>query len=323
MPGSVAGSCLAMALALIATLATPVVAATAPADRLAPYAYEDTKKLVTLVEDAAALVEEKGEGAFADFAVKGSRWFNDQYYFFVYTLDGTSVFHPISPQLVGKNLMDLRDLNGKPVIRLITDIGQRPEKDASGWVFYLWEEQTQLSPLWKSAYVRKAVAPDGKVYLVGSGVYNIKMEKPFVVERVTMAADLIRAKGKDAFAELKDPASPYIFLDTYVFVLDAHGHTLVDPAFPTLAGRDLSELEDAVGFYPIKELLAKLAESDEAWVQFLWPKPGSAVPSRKLVYARKVKLGDETLIVGSDFFQPTPIWMKVEESAAWPRNPPA
>ena len=47
------------------------------------------------------------------------------------------------------------------------------------------------------------------------------------------------------------------------------------------------------------------------------------LPSRKLVYARKVKLGDETLIVGSDFFLPTPIWMKVEKGAEWPRNPPA
>ena len=143
-------------------------------------------------------------------------------------------------------------------------------------MFYLWEEQTQLSPQWKSAYVRKAVAPDGKVYLVGSGVYNIKIEKPFIVERVKMAADLILSEGKDAaFPKLKDPASPYIFLNTYVFVLDAHGHTLVDPAFPSMAGRDLSELKDAVGFQPIKELLAKLAGSDEAWVQFLWPEPGA------------------------------------------------
>ena len=172
-------------------------------------------------------------------------------------VDGTCIFHATTPALVGNDLIEPRDLNGKPVIRWITDVGRKPEQDASGWVFYLWEEQTQLSPQWKSAYVRKVVAPDGKVYVVGSGVYNIKMEKPFVEERVTMAADLHpRQRQGAAFAELRDPASPYIFLDTYVFVLDAHGHTLVDPAFPTLAGRDLSELEDAVGFQPIKELLA-------------------------------------------------------------------
>ncbi len=55
-------------------------------------------------------------------------------------------------------------------------------------------------------------------------------------------------------------------------------------------------------------------------MQYLWPKPGSSVTSRKLVYVRKISVGGETLIVGSDFFLATPIWMKVED--AWPRNPP-
>ena len=118
MPGWRTGSWIANGLWLIAILACPAAALAAPADKLAPYAYEDTKDLVALVEDAAALVEEKGEAAFAEFAIQGSRWLNGQYYFFVYAPDGTSVFHPISPQLVGKNLMDLRDLNGKPVIKL-------------------------------------------------------------------------------------------------------------------------------------------------------------------------------------------------------------
>ena len=280
---------------------------------------------MTLVEDAAALVEEKGEAAFAEFAVKGSRWLNDQYYFFVYTLDGTSVFHPISPQLVGKNLMDLRDLNGKPVIKLHHRYRQQAEKDASGWVFYLWEEQTQLSPQWKSAYVRKAVAPDGKVYLVGSGVYNIKIEKPFVVERVTMAADLIRAKGKDAALPSSRTRPRRTSSSTPTSSCSTRtGTRWSTPPSRRMAGRDLSELKDAVGFQPIKELLSKARGQRRGLGAVPVAEAGQRVlPSRKLVYARKVKLGDETLIVGSDFFLPTPIWMKVEKGAAWPRNPPA
>ena len=44
--------------------------------------------------------------------------------------------------------------------------------------------------------------------------------------------------------------------------------------------------------------------------------------SRKLIYVRKVAVDGETLVVGSDFFLATPIWMKVEDSRAWLRNPP-
>jgi signal transduction histidine kinase len=273
------------------------------------------------VEDAATLLERKGEQAFKDFGQKDSKWLNEDTYFFVYALDGTCLFHPITPELIGQNVMALRDINGKPIIRLITDVGRKPEKNAHGWVFYLWQNQTQLTPSWKSTYVRKVVGSNGQTSVIGSGSFTIQVEKLFVEERVRLAADLVKSAGKDAaFKQFQDPATPFVFLDSYVFVLDEHGRTLVDPAFPTMAGRDLSEFKDAVGFRPIKEVLKKLAHADEAWVQYLWPKPGSSVTSRKPIYTRKLSVGGETLIVGSDFFLATPIWMKVED--AWPRNPP-
>ena len=103
-------------------------------------------------------------------------------------------------------------------------------------------------------------------------------------------------------------------------MLNDKGETLVDPAFPTLSGRNLSDFQDAVGFHAIKEVLQKLENTDAAWVQYLWLKPGSPVPSRKLLYARKLKIRDEIFIVGSDFFVATPIWMRVD--LAWPRNQP-
>jgi signal transduction histidine kinase len=292
-------------------------------ERLSDYTYRDTRSLVSLVEDAAALIEQKGEAAFKSFADRDTRWLNDDVYIFVYELDGTCIFHPITPELIGKNVIDLRDMNGKPIIRQITDVGRKPESRARGWVFYLWQNQTQLTPSWKSAYIRKLTAPNGRTYVVGSGSYNIKVEKVFVEERVRMAADLLASAGKEAaFKQFRDAASPFVFLESFIFVLNEQGRTLVDPAFPTMAGRDLTEFRDAVGFYAIREVLKKLAHADQAWVQYLWPKPGSSLPSRKLVHARKVSSGGETMIVGSDFFLATPIWMRGEEDRAWPRNPP-
>jgi signal transduction histidine kinase len=218
-------------------------------------------------------------------------------------------------------VLDLRDLNGKPIIQSIVDIGKKPGNDASGWVFYLWENQIQLTPMWKSTYVRKLVAPNGKTYVIGSGLYDIKVERIFIEERVNRAADVLKTEGKAAaFKQFQDPASPFFFLNSYIFVLNDKGETLVDPAFPTLSGRNLSDFQDAVGFHAIKEVLQKLENTDAAWVQYLWLKPGSPVPSRKLLYARKLKIGDEIFIVGSDFFVATPIWMRVD--LAWPRNLP-
>ncbi len=283
----------------------------AATDKLSAYAYEDTRRLVALVEQAATLMEQKGEDALREFGQKGSRWFTDPYYLFIYQLDGTCVFHPVQAEWVGKNMSELRDMNGKPMVHFVTEIGEEPQKDASGWVFYLWPDKTQLIPQWKSAYVRKVVTPSGKTYVIGSGVYNIKIEKAFVEQCVRMACELLETKGTEAaFREFRDPASRFVFLDTFIFVLDMLGHTIVDPAFPTRAGRDLSQFEDAVGQRPMQQMLDKMQRSDEAWVQYLWPKPGSSLPSRKLVYVRKARVGDRTFVVGSDFFLATPIWMK-------------
>lgn len=310
--------------ALAAGVATPTLMPQAFADAtVSPYTYKDTRDLVSMVEDAAALLEAKGEDAFREFDVEGSRWRSGDRYLFVYRDDGTSVFHPISTDMIGSNMLGLKDIDGKPIIQEIVDIAKAPAPNASGWVFYHWQDNTQLSPLWKGSYVRKAVAPDGKVYLVGSGLYAIKIERSFVQDRVDLACDELIKLGKDAaFAEFKDPASPFVFLGNYISVLNDKGETLVDPAFPNRAGRNLMDFKDAVGFQPVKELMNRLETADTAWVQFLWPKPGEVMPSRKLIYGRKIQVGGETLIVGSDFFIATPIWMKVENSETWQQNQP-
>ena len=47
------------------------VSGSAP-DKLSGYAYEDKRRLVALVEQAATLMEQKGEDAFSEFGRKGS-----------------------------------------------------------------------------------------------------------------------------------------------------------------------------------------------------------------------------------------------------------
>jgi signal transduction histidine kinase len=278
-----------------------------------PYLYEDTRQLVELVESAADLIEQRGpEAAFREFDRPDSRWRNSSTYLFVYDANGTCVWHGLDPELVGRNLISLRDPLGKPVVQSIVDVAGRPEPDASDWMFYLWEERNDFHPDWKSSYIRKVVAPDKKVYLVGSGSHRIKVEKVFAERQVDAAARVIQQKGTEAaFHELVDPASQFNYLGSFVFVLDDRGRALVDPSYPTLQGRDMSNFRDAVGRLVVQELLQKLQTSDTAWLQFLWPKPGERLPSRKLIYARKVNVNGQTLIVGSDFYLLTPIWMKL------------
>ena len=305
--------------ALIAFAILPA-AARASQDDLSIYTYEDTKQLVALVNDAAALMARKGEAAFADFKVPHSHWWHNDYYVFIYALDGTCVFHPEEPALVGKNLIDLRDIAGRRVTRGITDVARRPEPDASGWVFYLWEDHARLSPSWKAAYIRKVVTPDHKVYALGSGLFNPKTERIFIKNNVDKAVELLLREGRGSFERLHDPV--FSVLDSYIFVMDARGQMLVDPVFPTNESRNLRDFTDSVGAHVIQDVLQRLATQDDLWMTYLMPKPGSGTPARKLMYVRKVTLDGETLFVGSDFFLAIPIWMKAENDRRWQRDPP-
>ena len=59
------------------------------------YQYEETRNLVALVDDATELVRTKGEAAFNDFRVSGSRWRQGETYIFVLDPEETCWSIPI------------------------------------------------------------------------------------------------------------------------------------------------------------------------------------------------------------------------------------
>jgi signal transduction histidine kinase len=76
----------------------------------------------------------------------------------------------------------------------------------------------------------------------------------------------------------------------------------VNPAQPSLEGKNLIEEKDANGKYAVKEYIATAMKQDKAWVDYHWYKPGESTPTPKHTYVRKVQHGGETYIVGSGFY---------------------
>ncbi len=221
-------------LRIVITVALAVLSFTSQGRAQAPnpsvYMYEDTRRLVTLVSDAAKLMTQKGEAAFAQFGVPNSHWRHGDFYVFVYTVDGTCVFQPEESTLVGKNLIELRDIAGRPIVRAITNVARQPEPDASDWVFYLWEELPRLTPSWKAAYIRKVVTPDHKVYALGAGLYHPKTERVFVKNNVDKAVRLLSQVGQGGMEQLHDPS--FTVLDSYILRDGWEGPVSTRPRFP-------------------------------------------------------------------------------------------
>lgn len=85
-------------------------------------------------------------------------------YPFIYDLNGLNVAHGARPALVGKNLVSLKDQDGKYLIKEIIGIVM---DQGSGWINYKWPNPITNKIEDKSSYVEKMGD-----YLVGVGVYR-------------------------------------------------------------------------------------------------------------------------------------------------------
>jgi cytochrome c len=271
--------------------------------------YEATRDLVEVVNDAARQVSERGTAALDDFAQGTGRWRRGERYLLVFDTNGVCLFNPVSPGHVGKNLIEFKDVLGKPVVRWLVGIAENRARPY-GWIHYLSPPPQSLYPMWKSTYAVAVTAPDGGRYVIGSGLYNTHPERQFIIDLVDRAVELIQRQGAEAaFPLLQAESSEFNLMGVYVYVLTPEGDLLVDPAYPAEPRRGAIQFRDAVGRNFIRDAIERLQQDDRAQVYFMWFKPGEATPSKKLMYLRRVEVDGETYLVGSDLFLSRPIWL--------------
>lgn len=293
--------CTALAFAVVShglTLAADTTNGAAPRGELMES--DATRDVVALVRKAAELVRTEGEAAFDEFRVPGSVWNRGESYVFVNDTTGTIVVDPNRPELEGTNQIDLEDQEGRAIIQ--TMIAEVSHADKQGWVHYLWPKFALSEPYWKSSFVVAAVAPSGKQYVVGSGIYDAGPQGVFVIDTVNDAAALIESQGRDAFDTLREPNGPFRYHNTYVFVFDERGLELVNGAFPGYEEQNLLEFRDAEGNYPVREMIDGLKSATSGWFDYSFLAPDSAQTLPKSAFVRKLTLDGETLYVGSGLY---------------------
>lgn len=55
----------------------------------------------------------------------------------------------------------------------------------------MYPEPRDSFPTWKSTFVKRVTFPSGKTYLIGSGIYNMQMDKAFIEDVVNHAVTLV------------------------------------------------------------------------------------------------------------------------------------
>ena len=121
---------------------------------------------VAMVQKGVALVKSVGkEKAFAEFNDPADKTFHDRdLYIYVYDLHGVSLAHGNNPKLIGKNLIALKDVQGKSLIQEMVDIAKTK---GSGWVDFNWPNPLTKAVEPKSGYVERV-----DDFLIGCGYYK-------------------------------------------------------------------------------------------------------------------------------------------------------
>lgn len=122
----------------------------------------------TLVEKGLAHIKAVGnDKAFADFSDKESgKWTSKDLYIFANKFDGETVAHGGNKTLVGKNLIDIKDPDGKLFIK---EMIETAKTKGSGWVDYSFTDPQTKKLAAKTSYVARIPGYDG---YIGVGTYK-------------------------------------------------------------------------------------------------------------------------------------------------------
>lgn len=122
---------------------------------------------VAMTQKAIAYIKENGrEKAFAEFANPANTTFHDRdLYVYVYDMQGVALAHGINPKMVGRNLLELRDGEGKYIVKRFIETASGAA--GKGWVEYKWPNPLTKSVDPKAGYVER----HGDL-IVGSGIYK-------------------------------------------------------------------------------------------------------------------------------------------------------
>ena len=118
-----------------------------------------------MVKRAVAFIKDKGPEKAYDEFTNGKQFKDRDLYVIVYDLNGKNLAQGANPKLVGKDLIGLKDPDGKPLIQMFVDLAKTKGK---GWV----EGYKFLNPVTQKIENKAMYLERVGDTLVGCGIYK-------------------------------------------------------------------------------------------------------------------------------------------------------
>ncbi len=125
------------------------------------------QQIIEKTAQAVDFLSKAGQEGLESFNQPGEPWVWRDTYIFVYNCEkGTIEAHPIRPQLIGKELMGLKDIKGNFFFVQLCEAARSPQ---GGWVEYWWPKPGEKEPSRKISLMRQV---PGTPYQLGAGIYD-------------------------------------------------------------------------------------------------------------------------------------------------------
>ena len=124
---------------------------------------------VAKTKEAGKMVTDMGvEATIAEVNKKDGKFVWKDTYVFLMDLDGKMIAHPMSPALIGQNVLDKKD-KGEPGKLLFVEMVEVAKGKGEGWVEYMWSNPGDPKPRKKVTYIYRV---PGKNVFAAAGVYE-------------------------------------------------------------------------------------------------------------------------------------------------------
>lgn len=141
--------------------------------------------------------------------------------------------------------------------------------------------------------MRKSIYFIGMIILIVGFTANVwagEATQDEVTAKCQEAAKLIQEKGIDTgIKTIGSKDGPFVWKDTYVFLMDLDGKMLAHPMSPQLTEqKDLLKTKNTDGKLIFVDFIKLANDKGSGWVDYMWPKPGQEKPVEKSTYIYRV-----------------------------------
>jgi len=111
------------------------------------------------------------------------------------------------------------------------------------------------------------------------------------VTKVNQVVQIIKTKGPaEAIKQVNDVKGPFVWKDTYVYIMDMNGTIVAHGPQPKFIGKNLMGLKDPITmkpWYPALFEKIKLSPDSKGWFDYHWRKPQAEGVYKKECYYQR------------------------------------